>query len=57
MARFKKMLVSEDGQSTTEYALVILAVVALAAVLGTVGVKGMSEFVTKVFARLMESVG
>lgn len=57
MVRLKKMLVSEGGQSTTEYALVILAVVALAAVLSTVGVKGMSEFVTKVFARLMESVG
>lgn len=50
-------LKSEDGQSTTEYALVILAVVAIAAVLSTVGVKGMTQFVSKVFAKLVESVG
>ena len=49
-------LKSEDGQSTTEYALVILAVVAIAAILSTVGVKGMTQFVSKVFAKLVESV-
>jgi Flp pilus assembly pilin Flp len=56
MKRFKKFLKSEIGQSTTEYALVLLAVVALAGVLSTVGVKGMTEFLSGVFAKLAASV-
>lgn len=56
MAAVWEWLKSEDGQSTTEYALVILAVVAIVAVLSTVGVKGMTQFVSKVFAKLVESV-
>lgn len=56
MKKVREWLKSEDGQSTTEYALVILAVVAIAAVLSTVGVKGMTQFVSKVFAKLVESV-
>jgi Flp pilus assembly pilin Flp len=56
MKRFKKFLRTETGQSTTEYALVLLAVVALASVLSTVGVKGMTEFLTGVFAKLAASV-
>lgn len=47
---------SESGQSTTEYALVILAVVAIAALLSTVGVKGMTEFLGAVFSKLAASV-
>jgi Flp pilus assembly pilin Flp len=50
------LLKSENGQSTTEYALLILAVVAIAGLIGTVGVKGMSQFITKIFAKLVESV-
>ncbi len=49
-------LKDERGQSTTEYALVILAVVAIAALLSTVGVKGMTEFLSSVFSKLVASV-
>lgn len=50
------LLKSESGQSTTEYALLILAVVAIAGLISTVGVKGMSQFITKIFAKLVDSV-
>lgn len=56
MKCLKDLIVSELGQSTTEYALVLLAVVAIAGILSTVGVKGMTEFLTGVFARLAASV-
>lgn len=50
------LLKSPSGQSTTEYALLILAVVAIAGLVSTVGVKGMSQFITKIFAKLVDSV-
>lgn len=56
MKRVTEFLKSEAGQSTTEYALVLLAVVALAGVLSTVGVKGMTEFLSGVFAKLVAGV-
>ncbi len=56
MNRFKLWLLNQRGQSTTEYALVILAVVAIAALLSTIGVKGMTEFLSSVFNKLMASV-
>lgn len=56
MRRVKEFLRSEAGQSTTEYALVLLAVVAMAGVLSTVGVKGMTEFLSGVFAKLVAGV-
>jgi Flp pilus assembly pilin Flp len=54
--RIRNFLKSETGQSTTEYALVLLAVVAMAGVLSTVGVKGMTEFLSGVFAKLVAGV-
>lgn len=54
--RLKDLLGQEDGQSTTEYALVLLAVVAIAGVLSKVGVSGMTEFLTGVFAKLAAGV-
>jgi hypothetical protein len=54
--RFKDLFGQEDGQSTTEYALVLLAVVAIAGVLSKVGVSGMTEFLTGVFAKLAAGV-
>lgn len=56
MNRLKFWLLNQRGQSTTEYALVILAVVAIAALLSTIGVKGMTEFLSSVFNKLMASV-
>lgn len=56
MIRVKEFLRSEAGQSTTEYALVLLAVVAMAGILSTVGVKGMTEFLSGVFAKLVAGV-
>ena len=52
----KRLIAGQTGQSTTEYALVLLAVVALAGVLNTVGIKGMTEFLTGVFAKLAAGV-
>ncbi len=51
-----RLMAVQKGQSTTEYALVLLAVVALAGVLNTVGIKGMTEFLTGVFAKLAAGV-
>ncbi|MFH1737163.1 MAG: DUF4244 domain-containing protein [Actinomycetota bacterium] len=51
-----RLIAGQAGQSTTEYALVLLAVVALAGVLNTVGVKGMTEFLTGVFAKLATGI-
>jgi len=56
MNRFKALLARQDGQSTTEYALVLLAVVAIAGVLSKVGVAGMTEFLTGVFAKLAAGI-
>lgn len=56
MRRFKVFFGKENGQSTTEYALVLLAVVAIAGVLSKVGVSGMTEFLTGVFAKLAAGV-
>jgi Flp pilus assembly pilin Flp len=54
--RFKRFFGRENGQSTTEYALVLLAVVAIAGVLSKVGVSGMTDFLTGVFAKLAAGV-
>ena len=56
MNRFKALLARQDGQSTTEYALVLLAVVAIAGVLSKVGVACMTEFLTGVFAKLAAGI-
>lgn len=56
MKTLTRALNNESGQSTTEYALVILAVVAIAALLSTIGVKGMTEFLNSVFGKLAASV-
>ncbi len=56
MNRVKMLLAREDGQSTTEYALVLLAVVAIAGVLSKVGVAGMTDFLTGVFAKLVAGI-
>ena len=56
MNRLKVLLARQDGQSTTEYALVLLAVVAIAGVLGKVGVPGMTAFLTSVFAKLVAGI-
>jgi Flp pilus assembly pilin Flp len=56
MKRLKEFLAREDGQSTTEYALVLLAVVGIAGVLGKVGVAGMTTFLTSVFAKLVAGI-
>ena len=56
MNRFKALLARQDGQSTTEYALVLLAFVAIAGVLSKVGVAGMTEFLTGVFAKLAAGI-
>ena len=55
-SRFREFLGNADGQSTTEYALVLLAVVAIAGVLSKVGVAGMTDFLTGVFAKLAAGV-
>lgn len=56
LSRLKGFCKHEDGQSTTEYALVLLAVVAIAGVLSKVGVSGMTDFLTGVFAKLAAGV-
>lgn len=56
MRVLRDLLNGQKGQSTTEYALVILAVVAIAALLSTIGVKGMTEFLNSVFSKLVASV-
>jgi len=54
--RFKVLRTKESGQSTTEYALVLMAVVAMAGVLSKVGVAGMTDFLTGVFSKLAAGV-
>ncbi len=56
MKRVKEFLARQDGQSTTEYALVLLAVVAIAGVLSKVGVAGMTDFLAGVFAKLVAGI-
>ena len=56
MNMVKTFLARQDGQSTTEYALVLLAVVAIAGVLSKVGVAGMTDFLAGVFAKLVAGI-
>ena len=56
MGRMARFLKGQSGQSTTEYALVLMAVVAIAGVLSKVGVAGMTDFLTNVFSKLASGI-